>query len=246
MSIESENSDSFENYEKYFCHFGHKLYDSPFNSQEIYPNFFPEKNDLTDNSSTNYSNNSQKGSDDEDEEKYIPFNLLNTTPSKQTSTENNKEINPELEKFILPKSLFTKTTKIIPEKNDTSLTYKLNLESEPFVPKKKLFPENSEAELCFNYLFDCYKGAAVQAENYFKNADKKIKNVDKKKKKKHKEFVEREGDWSCYRCKNLNFGFRTKCNKCGFTKEESEKKFIEVGEQLSKLADLSVYEKKTK
>ena len=83
MSIETDNSSSSENYEKYFCHFGHKLYDSPINSPEIYPNFFPENNDFTDNSSTNYSNNSQKESDDE--EKYIPFNLLNLTPSKQKS-----------------------------------------------------------------------------------------------------------------------------------------------------------------
>ena len=242
MSIETDNSSTSENYEKYFCHFGHKLYDSPINSPEIYPNFFPENNDFTDNSSTNYSNNSQKESDDE--EKYIPFNLLNLTPSKQKSPEKIKEINPDLEKFKLPKSLFTKTIKKISENKEITLTNKLNLESEPFVPKKKLFPENNEAESCFNYLFNCYKGAAIQAENYFKNANKKLKNADKRKKKKNKEFVEREGDWCCYRCKNLNFSFRNKCNKCEFTKEESEKKFFEVGEQLSKLADLSIYDKK--
>ena len=242
MSTDTDNSDSFENYEKYFCHFGYKLFDSPINSPEIYPNFFPENN-LTDNSSTNYSNNNQKESDDY-EEKYIPFNLLNFTSSIQTPPKKIKEMKPEFEKFKLPKSLFIKNSKIISENKDISLINKLNLESEPFVPKKKLFPENSEADLCFNYLLNCYKDAATQAENYFKKANKNNKNIDRRKKKKNKEFVEREGDWSCYRCKNLNFRFRNKCNKCGFTKEESEKKFYEVGEQLSKLADLSIYEKK--
>ena len=66
---------------------------------------------------------------------------------------------------------------------------------------------------------------------------------EKKKKKKKKEFVEREGDWPCYRCKNLNFAFRDKCNKCQMTRDESEKKFYEVGEELLKLADLSIYNK---
>lgn len=33
---------------------------------------------------------------------------------------------------------------------------------------------------------------------------------------------ERQGDWNCSKCKNLNFSFRVKCNKCLITKEESE------------------------
>lgn len=41
-------------------------------------------------------------------------------------------------------------------------------------------------------------------------------------KKNTKPFAEREGDWICSDCKNLNFSFRTKCNRCNKTKEESE------------------------
>jgi len=35
-------------------------------------------------------------------------------------------------------------------------------------------------------------------------------------------FVERQGDWVCTRCKNLNFSFRIMCNRCKISKTESE------------------------
>jgi hypothetical protein len=44
----------------------------------------------------------------------------------------------------------------------------------------------------------------------------------RKKKKKKKNFEAREGDWTCYFCKNLNFSFRKKCNRCGVNKDYSE------------------------
>lgn len=34
---------------------------------------------------------------------------------------------------------------------------------------------------------------------------------------------ERAGDWNCLKCKNLNFSFRNKCNRCEYSKEENEK-----------------------
>jgi hypothetical protein len=46
------------------------------------------------------------------------------------------------------------------------------------------------------------------------------KNNNKKKKKKEKKirffkgFKERNGDWTCFYCKNLNFTFRQECNRC--------------------------------
>ena len=37
-------------------------------------------------------------------------------------------------------------------------------------------------------------------------------------KKKPKPFAEREGDWICKSCKNLNFAFRVECNRCKLPK----------------------------
>ena len=42
--------------------------------------------------------------------------------------------------------------------------------------------------------------------------------------KKKKNFEIREGDWNCFDCHNLNFSFRVKCNRCGLSKEMSDKK----------------------
>ena len=55
-------------------------------------------------------------------------------------------------------------------------------------------------------------------------SDTKSKGNNKEKKqKKKKNFVERNGDWTCFYCKNLNFSFRKKCNRCNALKVNSEK-----------------------
>ena len=38
-----------------------------------------------------------------------------------------------------------------------------------------------------------------------------------------KPFNERLGDWICYNCQNLNFTFRTNCNRCHMPKSENQK-----------------------
>ena len=42
-------------------------------------------------------------------------------------------------------------------------------------------------------------------------------------KKKQKPFTEREGDWICNSCKNLNFAFRVECNRCKLPKGADSK-----------------------
>ena len=43
--------------------------------------------------------------------------------------------------------------------------------------------------------------------------------IDEKKKK---PLIERKGDWSCPKCRNLNFAFRTNCNRCQLSKNEAD------------------------
>ena len=52
-----------------------------------------------------------------------------------------------------------------------------------------------------------------------------MRQEEEKKNKKNnsnRQFSERVGDWVCFNCKNLNFSFRTVCNRCQLSKEESE------------------------
>lgn len=37
-----------------------------------------------------------------------------------------------------------------------------------------------------------------------------------------KKSFERDGDWACQRCKNLNFSFRNACNKCNLSHDASD------------------------
>ena len=184
-----------------------------------------------------------------------PKNLFdsNDEKDKEEDKTHTKEIRPDMKKYKLPKSLFSSTKEKKNEKEEKnlfqncstfpSISKSLNINSQSFVPKSRICPfivfnnyacipcelKNKFGTVTYSPLIQC---------TYQKN------NIEKKKKKKKQEFVEREGDWSCYRCKNINFSFRDKCNKCQLSKEESEKKFVEIGEALLKLADLSIYDKK--
>ena len=140
--------------------------------------------------------------------------------------------------------------KLTKEKNNEKFTVnspfnsgnKLDFKCKPFFPKNNLVPyipnfesyyindNNGIINNPFNYLYNknnlyCYNNKNKE----FKNKYKKNKN------KKKKNFIEREGDWCCYDCKNINFSFRDKCNKCQLLKEESENKYNEAGKKLLKL-----------
>ena len=257
---------------QYFSYFNHKLYDSPiFIQEEENFNKLDINNQSIEESPDNTSHQSINSIDDED--KFIPLNLLDLSPKKKSipfNRENGiqpekndppfKEIKPELQKYILPRSLFNidKNKKSKDEnkskgKNEFSLPLplssslqstsklvnQLNLLSKPFVPKYKIV----SVLLVNNPSFLANNNKKNMPVNNNGNKNKNYGFYEKKKKKKNKEFVEREGDWSCYRCKNINFAFRDKCNKCKMAKDESEMKFKEVGQALIKLADLSIYKK---
>ena len=61
----------------------------------------------------------------------------------------------------------------------------------------------------------------VILKNKFDNK-KNVQNIKKEGKMK-KSFEVRAGDWTCNNCSNLNFSFRSKCNRCGIPKDMSEK-----------------------
>ena len=66
-----------------------------------------------------------------------------------------------------------------------------------------------------------FENLAKNEENLLsKSKNKQIPKSDSKKIK--KPFVEREGDWVCFQCKNLNFSFRVSCNRCQISKEDNE------------------------
>ena len=252
MSNERKNQGFYKNDRSYFSYFNHKLYDNPIFLQddEIIINSNPNLNSFEEESSSTSSHNNVSSINNED--KYIPLNLLDLSPLKDSlpqeviapkNSEKDKNgqissiIKPDMEKYISEKEENINLN----ISSSLILSNSLNLSSEPFTPKYKIVPyilPNNPSYFLYNhnkFNIPNNNNNNIQKKDYINNG--------KKKKKKNKTFVEREGDWSCYRCKNLNFSFRDICNKCQMSKDESEKKFIEVGEELLKLADLSIYNK---
>lgn len=74
-----------------------------------------------------------------------------------------------------------------------------------------------------------------KSSNNILNNAQNINNHPNSSQKKKKPFVERAGDWTCSKCKNLNFSFRVVCNRCQLCKKESEK----LGEQVMKGINVS-------
>ena len=60
------------------------------------------------------------------------------------------------------------------------------------------------------------------------NNNEDINESDKREENYKKPFEIREGDWTCEFCYNLNFSFRTRCNRCGLIKD-----FFQNNDRLS-------------
>jgi hypothetical protein len=60
-------------------------------------------------------------------------------------------------------------------------------------------------------------------------------NPQERSEKKKRQFAERQGDWVCMKCKNLNFSFRVVCNRCQLPKNESESLYLDHMNNLKTL-----------
>ena len=172
----------------------------------------------------------------------IPINLLDLSPVKSSHStdinsdstqkdffgsigkedkKENDKIKPELQKYILPKELFNNTKSKKQDANDEQIEKKLK--AKPFIPSKYKMQNTFLVKYPAEYFI-----IPVNKVNKF-NKFKQFELITTKTKKK---FVERKGDWKCSKCKNINFSFRSQCNKCKISKEESDKYFIKLGENI--------------
>ena len=201
----------------YFSIFNSKLFFMPNDINETDNTIKTDSNyinESSDESSTDESINSTQ-----DEEEFNTLNLIDLD-------------------FIfsdIKKIKFNYNDKKNENNNSTKIFNGLNIFSQPYFPKN--FKNYSNNNNKMNHFCNLNYNNNTICPNDEINNNKNKKN----KKNKKKSFSEREGDWPCYKCKNINFSFRKKCNKCKLLKEESEKLFEEAEKKILKLADVSVY-----
>ena len=160
----------------------------------------------------------------------IPSNLLlsneNKNPFFQNKTINNNE---ELTTTLNRINIF-------------------NINSETYYFNRRMKSRFFNNEKCIETSKNNFESFSTNSDSNSNKSDSEIKNISKdknndvmylKQKNKNKNkiqsykkgkkgkflkgFKERDGDWTCYYCKNLNFKFRNECNRCHITKEISDK-----------------------
>jgi len=94
---------------------------------------------------------------------------------------------------------------------------------------------NSANDKCYTNNFN------LKSNNNINKSDNSInqKSVINTEMKKKKQFIDREGDWVCMKCKNKNFSFRILCNRCKLHKCESEEMYSQHMKNLMNLVKMN-------
>ena len=123
-----------------------------------------------------------------------------------------------------------------------------NINSETYYFNRRMKSRFFNNEKCIETSKNNFESFSTNSDSNSNKSDSEIKNISKDKnndvmylKQKNKKinkrqsykkgnkgkflkgFKERDGDWTCFYCKNLNFTFRNICNRCHITKDISDK-----------------------
>ena len=151
---------------------------------------------------------------------YLPARV---SPRKNLITMNYYNANEQMQQdkrfgfyensFSFPHEMnFSSFNGILLLKKDNSNEIKGQLRKNENLSTKSTSPNLSNNE----YIQNSSKDIMIPKINYTLNSE------DNKIELKRSHFVERQGDWICMRCKNLNFSFRIVCNRCKISKAESD------------------------
>lgn len=147
-------------------------------------------------------------------------------PSSPFSTEKKKSeacLTTELLNLLDECSPVKLREAIIKEEKEEGTTY---VTEKNYLLEEYLSKENKENKNTTNIIAIVPKKLTfTPIENDNEIQGKKIKPSFYKSKKGNKHFVERKGDWECPSCKNMNFSFRKKCNRCKCDKKTCEKQY---------------------
>jgi hypothetical protein len=143
---------------------------------------------------------------------FTNMNQMNNYNLMKKQFENFNIKNETAENFAKLNELNNNQKLMMNNQNDFKQYHNLNFD----YPYSMMMIQNNQKMNKLNF-----ENMAKNEENLLSKS--KIKQIPKSDSKKIKKpFIEREGDWVCFQCKNLNFSFRVSCNRCQISKEENE------------------------
>lgn len=172
-----------------------------------------------------YFTPSKKRQDNED--------LMGCSNTKSQYTMSQRSTEKKKGESCLMSELLTLLDECSPLKSNEKI--KKENEYNDFIKEKNYLLEGyfiqEKKEEC-NQLNKCFDSIAKKLNFNPEEKDEFNFYKNKKHSKCNKNFKEREGDWECSKCKNFNFCFRKKCNRCHCDKKESQKQYSIISHNL--------------